>query len=74
MEETEKAQEPVADKIAQPVSPTSSQDNNQLINASGHVQELDRNFSLLSLAAVGITVGSTWPALGSSIVSRSRKH
>jgi hypothetical protein len=33
-----------------------------LINASGHVQELDRNFSLLSAAGVGIVVGNVWPA------------
>ncbi len=33
-----------------------------LINASGHVQELDRNFSLLAAAGVGIVVGNVWPA------------
>ncbi|KAF2453461.1 putative choline transport protein [Lineolata rhizophorae] len=40
----------------------------QVINASGHVQELDRNFSLLSVTAVGITTGNVWAALGGSIV------
>ena len=30
----------------------------ELINASGHVQELDRNFNLLSAAGVGLVVGS----------------
>lgn len=39
-----------------------------LINASGHKQELQRNFSLVSLAATGIVVGSTWPAIGGSIL------
>lgn len=39
------------------------------INASGHAQELDRNFSLLSITAVGIVTGNTWAALGGSIVS-----
>ncbi|KAK5237630.1 hypothetical protein LTR47_000722 [Exophiala xenobiotica] len=39
-----------------------------LINASGHVQELDRNFSLLSAAGVGIVVGNVWPAVGGSIL------
>jgi choline transport protein len=38
------------------------------INETGHVQELDRNFSLLSICSVGITVGNTWAALGGSIV------
>ena len=31
---------------------------------------LDRNFSLLSISAVGIVTGNTWAALGGSIVSR----
>ncbi|TKW48686.1 Choline transport protein [Colletotrichum tanaceti] len=38
------------------------------INASGHVQELERNFSLLSLAGVGLVVGNVWPAIGGSIL------
>ena len=39
------------------------------VNASGHIQELDRNFNLLSITSVGITTGSAWPALGGTIVS-----
>ena len=35
---------------------------------SGHVQQLDRNFNLISLAGVGIVVGNVWPALGGSIL------
>lgn len=42
----------------------STVDNGQLLNASGHVQEVNRNFSLLSLAGVGIVVGNVWPAVG----------
>ena len=38
------------------------------INASGHVQELERNFSLVSLAGIGITTGNVWPAVGGSIL------
>ncbi|OLN97360.1 Choline transport protein 4 [Colletotrichum chlorophyti] len=38
------------------------------INASGHVQELERNFNLLSLAGVGLVVGNVWPAIGGSIL------
>lgn len=41
-----------------------------LINASGHVQELQRQFSLLSLCSVAITTGNTWVAIGGGIVSR----
>ena len=34
------------------------------INASGHHQELDRNFNLISICALAITSGNTWVALG----------
>ena len=40
-----------------------------VINASGHVQELDRNFNFLSIASIGLVVGCTWPILGGSIVT-----
>lgn len=39
-----------------------------LINASGHTQELPRSFSLVSLAGVGVTVGNAWPAIGGTIL------
>lgn len=39
------------------------------VNASGHVQALPRNFGLLSLAGVGLVVGTVWPALGGSILA-----
>lgn len=45
-----------------------SVNHNGLVNASGHVQELNRNFSLLSLAGVGLSVGNVWPAIGGSIL------
>lgn len=41
------------------------------INASGHRQELDRNFSLLSICGLAITSGNTWIAIGGSIVCGS---
>lgn len=41
----------------------------ELINASGHRQELDRNFSLLSICAVAVTTGNTWIAQGGSLVT-----
>lgn len=46
-------------------SDTSTED---LVNASGHVQELERNFNLLSLTGIGIVVGNVWPAAGGSIL------
>ena len=39
-----------------------------LINASGHKQELERNFNLLSLCGYAITTSGAWVGLGSSIV------
>ncbi|KAF7562833.1 hypothetical protein G7046_g1292 [Stylonectria norvegica] len=39
-----------------------------VFNASGHVQELQQNFNLLSLAGVGLVVGNVWPAIGGSIL------
>ena len=38
------------------------------VNAGGHKQELDENFGLLSVSAVGIVSGNTWVILGGSIV------
>jgi choline transport protein len=40
----------------------------EVLNAFGHKQELERNFSLLSICAIGITTGNVWAALGGSIV------
>jgi hypothetical protein len=42
--------------------------DNHLINASGHRQELDRNFHLINICGLGITSGNTWIAIGGSIV------
>lgn len=43
-------------------------DGGAILNASGHAQELERNFSVWSAASVGICTGNTWAALGGSIV------
>lgn len=56
-----------AEIAAQSVSENSSNHADN-VNASGHVQELSRNFNLLSLAGVGLTVGNVWPAVGGSIL------
>lgn len=39
------------------------------INASGHRQELHRNFGLLSICGVAITTGNTWVTVGGTIVN-----
>ncbi|KAF6813109.1 amino acid permease [Colletotrichum sojae] len=57
------------DAGASVVNKTRSTDQeNVVINASGHVQELQRNFNLVSLAGVGLVVGNVWPAIGGSIL------
>jgi len=40
----------------------------EVINASGHKQEVERNFGIWSICGAGITTGSDWPALGGSLV------
>lgn len=42
--------------------------NEQVVNASGHVQELSRHFSAWSLIGLGLSMGNVWPALGGSIL------
>jgi choline transport protein len=50
--------------------PPKTPDSDGLINASGHRQELDRNFRLINICGLGITTGNTWIALGGSIVCK----
>src|ERR1700761_9339389 len=45
-----------------------SNGGNEALQETGHVQQLARNFSLLSLAGTGILVGNVLPALGGSIL------
>ncbi len=56
------ADSPSSDQQAQNV------EQGDLVNASGHMQELDRNFNLLTLAGVGLVVGNVWPAVGGAIL------
>jgi hypothetical protein len=64
------AKESKADPItAAPNAGTEAEASKEVvINASGHVQELSRGFSLLSLAGVGLVVGNVWPAIGGTIL------
>jgi choline transport protein len=50
------------------------QGSEELVNASGHRQELERNFSLLSICAIAVTTGNTWIAQGGSVVGSAMKH
>lgn len=40
----------------------------EFVNASGHKQELERNFRLINICGLGVTAGNTWLALGGSLV------
>jgi hypothetical protein len=64
-----KESEKIVNEKSSPERHTSGpSDKDELINASGHVQELDRNFNLITLAGVGLVVGNVWPAVGGSIL------
>lgn len=41
------------------------------VNASGHAQELERQFGLLSVSAIGIVTGCSWALMGGTIVGPS---
>jgi amino acid transporter len=51
-----------------PLQVVDSVETSHVLNASGHKQELERNFGLLSICATGIMTGNVWAALGGSIV------
>jgi choline transport protein len=61
----EKGVEP--EQTSSDVSPTAPHADAH-INASGHRQELDRNFGLINICGLAVTSGNTWIAIGGSIV------
>lgn len=40
----------------------------ELVNSSGHVQEMDRSFGLFSICAMGLMTDNAWGAGGGSLV------
>jgi hypothetical protein len=48
--------------------PTPDEGSSGIINVSGHVPVLEKEFNLFSACATGITTGNTWTALGGAIV------
>ncbi|KPI43937.1 Choline transport protein [Cyphellophora attinorum] len=48
--------------------PTVDQSEFVEVNASGHVQEVERQFGLVSISAVGIITGCSWPLTGGILV------
>ena len=43
-------------------------DDGTFINASGHREQLDRNFGIVSVICYAITAGNCWVSLGGTIV------
>ena len=65
----EKSDSPTNTKASLPDSPLEhGNDDTEMINASGHRQELERNFGLIGICSLAITTGNTWIALGGSLV------
>lgn len=63
------ADEGIPEKMKTVTNTADDHEDVEVVNASGHKQELERNFSLLSICATAITTGNTWTAAGGSIVS-----
>lgn len=64
----EKSSLPSSDSEKGTMADTEHEPRLMEVNETGHVQELERNFSLFSICSVGIVTGNTWAALGGSIV------
>jgi choline transport protein len=47
---------------------TESPEEGELINVSGHVQELDRTFGFFSICSIGILSDNAWGAGGGALV------
>ena len=58
----------VVDTTVASATDGSDTQDGSLINASGHKEELDRNFNLVSICSYAITAGNTWVSLGGTIV------
>jgi hypothetical protein len=48
--------------------------NGQEVNASGHHDELDRQYGIWSLCGLALTIDNAWVALGGSIIVASCKQ
>jgi hypothetical protein len=71
MDETKKSA-PVVES-AQDSEVVVAVDHGVVVNASGHKDQLRRQYGLLELAGVALTVDNAWAALGSSISVSIRK-
>ncbi|KAL8867155.1 MAG: hypothetical protein Q9174_005840 [Haloplaca sp. 1 TL-2023] len=64
----DKSLQPAANEKSNALVPTDNASGSEVpLNVSGHKQELQRNFGLLSLCGLAITTGTVWLALGGAI-------
>ena len=68
---TAQEKENLAGTAAEQPTPASNGDEDfgDLVNTSGHVQELDRSFGIWSVCAVSVMTGNTWGASAGTIVT-----
>ena len=62
-EKNESSQEDTAIGTAHPLE----HHTHQAINASGHRDQLDRNYGILSICGMALTVDNAWVAIGTSL-------
>ena len=67
-EEEKKATSAAVASLKATPTDDSTTPNDGLINASGHREQLDRNFGIVSIIGYAITAGNAWIALGGTIV------
>ena len=77
MENTHVKSENYLDKHDSEKAQSSSEVDVQIVNASGHRDQLQRHYGLLSICGLALTIDNAWVALGGSIavsISRSPPH
>lgn len=65
--ESEKKEQPPSDEEGVDVT-LGITENGELINVSGHVQEMDRTFGIFSIMSLGILSDNAWGAGGGALV------
>jgi choline transport protein len=60
---------PPAPKVSEEAEVGEARYISDVVNTSGHKQELDRNFGLWSICAMSVCTDNAWAAGGGSLVS-----
>lgn len=59
---------PLSDSSPPPLADDASSDGNELVNVSGHVQEMDRSFGFFSICSMAVLSDNAWGAGGGALV------